>query len=314
MKKNIILPLLISALTISGCNSIKAPTFKTFSNVVNYYQFLDKLNDSDFDKFFLFKSSLVGSSYTAKVTEEENKAENVLLSKFYSSTENKYSFKYDHENERSFFNEKEEDVSTVDGADGIKQSATSLSASRQYQLYVDPTQELYKLEYLICIDKAQQVFYKVTDDGNAGELAGYKSMSGLLTFSIFVAFFPLSEEEAKQATKFYFDNEMFTIDMHFTTTYPTYDNELNKVSTVEEKIDRTFQVDLSKENKIDFRYSDLMVTTTKYEMSTGTHEMGEINIRTVKTYQTSNLEMKDVTINEIDVSSFAYREKDLGDL
>ena len=312
MKKNFILVLPIFALTLVGCNDIKAPSFKKYSNEVSFEDFLEDIKDSTFDSFFSFDSSLSGSSKTASIKEESSYSNSRLVKTNKQTNQSDYSFKYDSKNHRSYFKEKEEEVATTSGVDGTKQTATQLSASRQYQTY---TFEGEEEEKLICVDKAQQVYY-LTDatKEEVGELAAYKSMSGLLVFSIYIGFYSLLDEETQSLIHFYKDGSVYTVHAHSIEDYQTKnDEEVVYLSGTDEN-EIIFQLDISKESKISFKYSETSINEVVYEIDYDKHLKNDLEIRKTINYQSSSYELKDLEVKEIDVSDFAFRDEDLEDL
>ena len=312
MKKNFILALPIFALTLVGCNDIKAPSFRRYSNEVPFDDFLESIKDSSFDSFFTYENSLQGSSKTASIKAESSYSNSRLMKTNKFTSQCDYSFKYDSNNHRSSFSEKEEDVATITGVDGTTQTANQLNASRQYQLHKFEDEEEGKL---ISIDKAQKVYYLA--DGTkdeVGSMAAYKSMSGLLVFSIYVAFYPLLDEETQSLVHFYDDNSIFTVYSYSSEDMQLKNDEGEVYASTTEESEVIFQLDLSKENKISFKYSDTTKISTVYEIDYEKHLKKDLEIKEIINYQSSNYELKDLTINEIDVSEFAFREQDLEDL
>ena len=316
MKKNFILVLPIFALTLSGCNEIESPKFKKYSNEVSYQDFLQEVTGKKFDEFFTFESSMEGSAKTTIQSEEKTYSYGRLESDVITTSKKDYSFKYDSVNQRSNFNEKEEVVTTFQGFGGSRQSANLLKASRQYQMHTfdDEEEEGKTVDKLISIDKAQKAYYLETETGSVANLAAYKSMSGLLVFSIYISLYSLLEPEVRESIRFYNDNSILSVYSYSEIQRGNKDSDNNVISITKETTETIFQLELTKEKKVVFRYSDISTTEITYLVDTSKHYKNDTELKKNINYQTSKFEIKDLTINEIDVSDYAFRDKDLEDI
>ena len=311
MKNKVLFTLSIFAFTLSACGNIKTIKFDKYSHRVSYEQFILEYSQSPIQSLLLVDSSMEGSSYVGVETNETIRAfDKTVLSDVESVSENNYSFKFDAENNRAYSYEKEEVTRSVSGATGTKQTVSSLKAKRYYQMHQFEEEEP---EQLISIDKDQKVYYLLYGE-NAGDYAMYKSVNGILSFSILMAIFPLMTDEYKLTTDFYIDDKIYTVTHKSTENVVVTDTDGNTIAYREEATDVIYQFDVSKENVVKFRSTNTVTLTSRYAKAYSGHEKDERVVSTTKTNQNTNIYLKDITLNEVDVSSYAFRDEDLGDI
>lgn len=298
-KKYLVFPLISIALI--GCSGIKAPDFEPYSKKVTADKFADAFEKSGFDDYLNFEKSTYGSSYTGYEIEHTEKVDNVVLLEVNGIEENNSTFKFDKENNISLSTRREKTDYSVSGATGIKnQSVSAYSINRQYQFH-----EFEEGNKLVSIDKDQKVYYLA--DSDRPEIIASEPTINMSKYELGLYSWTNYTGDVNSKFYFYVDNQVFTVIQE--TKITENDKDLGIKDEITSSL--VYQYQIVNEDTILFRLSLENKAVTTYTKSGDNHAKGEVDTVSVKIYHTMEVHVANVSLQAIDLSTFAFRGADL---
>lgn len=307
MKKLIGLISLISMLGVS-CSTSRYPVFKKHSNYVSYEDFSSALFESDFFQYFDFSKSLSGRAHSTYVTSESATVGDVVLYENSGTKEEKHVFKYDAKTGNSYMSVEGTSDTKGKGVEIKDQSVSSLNFARHFQRF-DNEGEIS----VISIDKAQETYY-LTEFGHTGIGCISLATKTLFEYTVTTEAYEAMDSKKKLSLSFYVDDNVFTGYLEYVRELVT-NKVINGVTYIVSsdvyQESSLFQYEVSEDGKAYFRVKSATVRTVRYNDAIDGHTKNETNISVVNFYHNYEMKYEKVKVSEIDVNSYAQREKDI---